>query len=275
MKFTRMLLISRPLAWLLTVLAYLIGIMHVSRFSIIAGLELILLTMPFNFFLYGINDIYDIKSDSKNDRKGGIQGAKLRKKEIKEVKKYAYSFAGIFLFVAALSYDLVHFLVALIFTVLCFAYSHPLFRFKSIPFADSIVSSIGYMLPVLLSISLFEDIFTLYYQYALLVIPFIGIHAISTLPDYKDDKKNKINTIGVFLGKRNTVYFSLLTFIIGLYFYSFNTVLLLMLVTSIVWCVVLLTQKKPKDFDRFAFGVFCVMASFVFMTMLYFILQNL
>jgi 4-hydroxybenzoate polyprenyltransferase len=42
---------------------------------------LLWLTLPFNLLIYGVNDIFDQETDSKNPRKGTLEGARIRSEE--------------------------------------------------------------------------------------------------------------------------------------------------------------------------------------------------
>ena len=72
---------SRPAGWLVQSLAFLGG-WRISGAGIdfLSVLQFLMMMFPLNLMLYGINDIYDYKSDMLNKRKGGAEGAKLKRK---------------------------------------------------------------------------------------------------------------------------------------------------------------------------------------------------
>ena len=154
MNFKRMLLISRPLFWIITGASYLFGLRNLTNFSYLTILEFLFFLFPLNFYVYGINDLYDLKSDRKNPRKGGAQGALLKNSELPDLKRWLFVFPILFLMIASLSLNIEHILLSTCFIFLGFAYSHRSLRFKDIPIIDSFTSSIGYALPALIAFSL-------------------------------------------------------------------------------------------------------------------------
>ncbi|HLD04541.1 MAG TPA: UbiA family prenyltransferase [Candidatus Nanoarchaeia archaeon] len=207
MKFSRMLVISRPLLWLVTGLMYLIGIGNVKNFSALSFVEFLFFLFPLNFYLYGLNDIHDRKSDQINPRKGGVHGALLDMKEAIELKKYVFVPPVLFLGIAGLSKNLEHFLVGLLFVVLAFAYSHPSLKWKEVPFLDVVTSSVGYFCPALLAFTLQHSLSNLTPANMVLILPVAGFHALTTLVDLDCDRKAKMNSVAAFLGKEKTLLF--------------------------------------------------------------------
>src|SRR5690349_23082110 len=69
---------SRPLSWINTAFpfaaAYLLAAGRVDA-ALVVGT--IFFLIPYNFAMYGINDVFDYASDLANPRKGGIEGALL------------------------------------------------------------------------------------------------------------------------------------------------------------------------------------------------------
>jgi len=73
-----MVLSSRPVSWVNTAipfaLAYYVVAEEVTP-ALIVGC--IFFLVPYNFLMYGINDVFDYESDLRNPRKGGVEGALL------------------------------------------------------------------------------------------------------------------------------------------------------------------------------------------------------
>lgn len=172
--------------------------------------------LPINFLIYGLNDVYDIKSDKRNKNKDMLQGAKLKKSEIKQIKKLAIIFSVFFLFSSILIGRLENILLSTGLIILSIVYSVPPIRLKSKPILDSIFGSIGYFFPILLAFTTYNSLSNIPWQYAILIFPMIGNHAITTLRDTGCDKKANILTTGVFLGKRKTLVTALILYLISL-----------------------------------------------------------
>lgn len=217
----QIILSSRPVSWLNTAYPFAAGYIittHDFSFELIVGT--IYFLIPYNLLMYGVNDVFDYESDIKNPRKGGIEGAVIRKSQQKTILLSAA--------VANLPFLAVMFtwgtgaakiaLALIIFQVL--AYSLPRLRFKEIPLLDSITSSSHFVGPLLYALVLTG------WDYAFLpfVIAFfcwgMASHAFGSIQDIASDRAGKIESIGTYLGAQNTLLFSLL-------FYSACTVILL------------------------------------------------
>ena len=108
---------------------------------------LVWLTVPFNLWLYGINDIFDRETDLLNARKGGVQGAVLAVSEIKWVL-WGIAVTNIpFLIFFFLNYSLVTNIWIVVYYLFFLNYSAPPLRWKSRPFWDAF-SNIDYAFPL-------------------------------------------------------------------------------------------------------------------------------
>ena len=69
---------SRPISWINTAFpfaaAYLLAAGRVDA-ALVVGT--IFFLIPYNFAMYGVNDVFDYASDLANPRKGGVEGALL------------------------------------------------------------------------------------------------------------------------------------------------------------------------------------------------------
>ncbi|MDR9363679.1 MAG: UbiA family prenyltransferase [Microbacteriaceae bacterium] len=145
---SRLVVISRPVLWVNTigpaVMAMWIG-GELFNPEIIP--LLIWLTVPFNLWLYGINDIFDRETDLLNARKGGVQGAVLAVSEIKWVL-WGIAITNIpFLIYFFLNYSLVANIWIVVYYLFFLNYSAPPLRWKSKPFWDA-GSNIDYAFPL-------------------------------------------------------------------------------------------------------------------------------
>ena len=74
----RLLYISRPVLWINTVGPALVGMWLTGDLWRWEALPLLIwLTLPFNFLIYGVNDVFDQETDAKNPPKGSLGGAKI------------------------------------------------------------------------------------------------------------------------------------------------------------------------------------------------------
>lgn len=250
MKIARLIKISRPALWPWLAGPYLVGIGSIKNFSILSLLEFILFLFPLNLFIYGINDVYDQKSDKINPRKGDFQGSILRSDEFNFVLKASIVSALIFLTISILSVNIEHIFLSLLFIFAGFAYSHGNFRFKEIPFVDSIIGGpIIYLLPGIIAFSLKSSLFSLPPKIFLLALPFIAFHAVTTLKDERYDKKAGMNSIGIFLGRANTILLSSILVGITLATFIFYRDVFLVSILGIIFAQLLffLFSKAKND----------------------------
>lgn len=272
MNFKRVILVSRPIMWTWTLLMYFLGIGEFSNFSILAATEILLFSFPLNFYLYGLNDVYDAKSDRINERKKEGQGIVPDDAEINILKKTVWIFPVLFLAVSLFSRNIEHILLSMAFIALGFAYSYKVVRFKDIPVLDCFTSAAIYSIPALIAYSLRYSIFTLPTEIFFLVIPLAGVHAVTTLVDEKEDRSAGMNTIGVALGKYGTILFSMATFFISIFIFRKNNFLTSVFLVSILLLIFFLFSGE-KDDKYFRFALATVLAVFIVLSLVYFILQ--
>jgi len=102
--------LSRPIFWPILPLIYLGDLVVAGvKFDSLNWnifLEIIYLSCPFCILIYGVNDVYDWESDKMNERKGGIEGLKLRPNYHKSVLKISLFIAVVFLIIVSLSFNL-------------------------------------------------------------------------------------------------------------------------------------------------------------------------
>ncbi len=232
--------------WSWIAVGYLAGLGNLSNLSSTAVVEFLFFLLPLNFFLYGINDIYDRKSDLLNPRKGDSDGAILAEEEVPQVKVKAYLFALALIIVAVSSFNIEHIALSLLWIALCIAYSHPQIRFKEIPFLDTICSASIYLLPILIAFTLRHSLPEVNISYFILAVPFLGIHAITSLADADADKAAGMKTTGIFLGERLTILFSFLTLLVPLYVFRANQFLATILLVNILWLIMFSLLPEAK-----------------------------
>lgn len=268
MRLQRMLLASRPMMWPWTSLMYLVGLGSFSHFSVLSLTEFFLFTFPLNFYLYGLNDVYDTQSDRFNERKNNAQGIISDDTEVAFLKKMIWIPAAVFLLVAFLSKNLAHILLSCAFIMLSFIYSHKWTRIKEIPILDCLNSAAIYTIPGLIAYSLYAPLSSLSPAFFFLLLPYMGVHAMTTLVDEEADRKAGMTTIGVAFGKQATTLFTVLLFAVGAYVLREYTFLLSIFLISIFLEIFFLISKgNDEKYFRFAIGA--VLLSFGMASMLY------
>jgi 4-hydroxybenzoate polyprenyltransferase len=210
-SFKRLVLISRPICYPLTVAVYGAGLITHSRTGWSWSTLLIALyfTLPGSIILYGINDIADRESDAQNTRKGGMDGAALKREEVKSLVNIIVVLAIVVPLLFALSNHVLMALLVASFSILAYVYSVRPIRLKSIPIIDSLSNALGTLLVFITgywATQTFSNVsFPPPHLIAAIVLFTIGIHAIGTVADYAVDKAAGDHTISVLLGKSLTL----------------------------------------------------------------------
>jgi 4-hydroxybenzoate polyprenyltransferase len=174
--------------------------------------------IPYNFLMYGINDVFDYESDLRNPRKGGIEGALLDPKYHKTTIWSSIGFAAVFvvylLFVGSDAADF--WLLVSLAAVL--AYSVPKLRFKERPFLDSFTSAVHFVGPMVYGLVLAGS--TLIDAKVIAVIAaFMGwgmaSHAFGAVQDVRADREAGIKSVATQIGARNTVRFAFVLYLLA------------------------------------------------------------
>lgn len=271
MTLKRIILTSRPMMWPWLVLIYLVGVGNLSNFSALGVTEILFFTFPLNFYLYGFNDIYDVKTDRINARKRDTQGLVPEDREVAFLKKTVWIPVVLFIIISLFSRSLEHIILCLAFVILSFTYSYKGTRFKEIVILDCLNSATIYLMPGLIAYSLRASIFTLPWQVYSLVSIYAGIHAITTLIDVEPDKKAGMKTTGTVLGKKGVVTFCLIMVIASLLIF-WNILILksIFVVSAFMLFVYLVGDTNNEPYLPFAYSG--ILICFAMATMVYFIL---
>lgn len=202
---------SRPLSWINTAfpfaLAYYVTAEQVDS-NLIVGFLFFLI--PYNLLMYGINDVFDYESDIRNPRKGGVEGA-LLPPELHLATLLASVILPLpFLVPLVLSGSPTAtgvLALALFFVV---AYSAKGFRFKEIPFLDSVTSSAHFVMPALYGLVLAGASLSLLTLTLLAAFFFWGMasHAFGAVQDVVADREAGVASIATVIGARGTVRFA-------------------------------------------------------------------
>jgi lycopene elongase/hydratase (dihydrobisanhydrobacterioruberin-forming) len=269
MDLKRVILTSRPAMWAWPALIFLVGIGDFSNLSTLAVIELALFTFPLNYYLYGVNDLYDSESDRLNPRKDGVQGIVPSDSEMSFLKKTTWIAPAIFLLVALVTRNPEHIGFSVFFIFLCFAYSHRLIRLKEIPLIDSLTSALIYCLPGIIAYSLHAPVSSFPLEALLILLPYMGIHSLTTLLDEDEDAKVGMTTIGVVFGRNGTAIFSLLAFAICAAFLRDKLIIMSAALVTMMFHIIFLFAKKQDKIYRFGLSV--VSSAFLLLCQVYYI----
>lgn len=212
-KIKKAISISRPIFWLGPPAAYAAGIILGGTMrGPFENWEILLLTFPLGFLLYGLNDVYDIENDRKNPRKGGLWGLRLEKKDIPWVTKTALVFAAVMFLTALSTFNPLHIGFAVAGLLLVYFYSAPPIRLKSIPLIDSIANG-GYIYICFgMGCSLSGSTLFLHPYVFLGALCVSAGHALGAIMDYDSDKKSGEKTFATALGTRAPAFFAFAVF---------------------------------------------------------------
>lgn len=210
---------SRPISWVNTAFPFFATYLFVNGTvdaSLIIGTFFFLI--PYNFLMYGINDVFDYESDLRNPRKGGIEGALLDPSLHKLTIWASIGLSlGFVIYLLVVGSDIADFYL-LITLAAVLAYSVPKLRFKEIPFLDSFTSSLHFIGPMLFALALSEvNIFE--FKLFSMILAFLGwgmaSHAFGAVQDVKADREAGINSVATAIGARNTVRLAFLLYFLA------------------------------------------------------------
>jgi 4-hydroxybenzoate polyprenyltransferase len=210
---------SRPVSWVNTAFPFFAAYLFVSEqidLTLIVGT--LFFFIPYNFLMYGINDVFDYESDLRNPRKGGIEGALLDPKFHKITILTSLGLAlGFVIYLLWVGSDAADFwLLLTLFAVL--AYSVPKLRFKERPFLDSFTSAVHFVGPMVYGLVLAGS--NLADPKAIAAIAAfmawgMASHAFGAVQDVRADREAGIKSVATHIGARNTVRFAFALYIVA------------------------------------------------------------
>lgn len=203
---------SRPISWVNTAFpfgaALLLTTRDIDAVLIIGALYFL---VPYNFAMYGINDVFDYASDLANPRKGGIEGALLHPRHHRRVLWLAALTTVPFLIALAALGGPATWVALAVSTFALVAYSVPGLRFKERPVLDSLTSSTHFVSPAVVGLTLGGAEFTT--PIVLVLAAFfawgMAAHAFGAVQDIGPDRDGGIGSIATAIGARTTVRFAL------------------------------------------------------------------
>jgi 4-hydroxybenzoate polyprenyltransferase len=210
---------SRPVSWVNTAFPFFAAYYFVNQsidLPLIIGT--IFFLIPYNFLMYGINDVFDYESDLRNPRKGGIEGALLDPKFHKLTIWSSIGLSlGFVIYLLAIGSDIADFwLLVTLFAVV--AYSAPKLRVKEIPFLDSFTSAMHFIGPMLFGLAL-SNVNLFEFKLSSMILAFLGwgmaSHAFGAVQDVRADREAGIKSVATAIGARNTVRFAFLLYFLA------------------------------------------------------------
>jgi len=210
-----LLLSSRPLSWVNTAFPFAVAYFVVTQridWPLIVGTLFFLI--PYNFLMYGINDVYDYESDVRNPRKGGAEGA-LLPLEL-HGPTIAIAIGSTIPFVAYLIWagSWVSWLVLAGSLFAVVAYSVPPLRFKERAVVDSVTSSVHFVSPALYGVALAGGVIDDVGWLIVSAFFFWGMasHAFGAVQDVVADREAGISSIATVFGAKPTVWIAALLY---------------------------------------------------------------
>jgi 4-hydroxybenzoate polyprenyltransferase len=199
---------SRPLSWINTAFPFAAAYLLVAG-EIDAALVIgtIFFLIPYNFAMYGVNDVFDYASDLANPRKGGVEGALLDPRRHRIVLITAFCVCLPFVVALVFLGPPVSWPVLAVSLFAVVAYSAPPFRFKEVPVLDSVTSSVHFVSPALYGILLAGGAPDLRSGTILIAFFLWGMasHAFGAVQDVIPDREGGIASIATVLGAARTV----------------------------------------------------------------------
>jgi lycopene elongase/hydratase (dihydrobisanhydrobacterioruberin-forming) len=210
---------SRPRFWLYVLGPFLIGsaagyvpsTIPSSSLVVLFFLAFLYFTFPANFFIYGVNDIFDYETDVRNAKKQGYETL------VPPDKRHSVARA---LLIGNLPFLVTFLTLTLLFAqnplttclslsaflFFSFFYSAPPIRAKTKPFLDALFNVL-YLFPAVVGWSLFTSPSSSFSFIAFFggTLWCMAMHAYSAIPDITADTRAGFSTVATVLGLRKTL----------------------------------------------------------------------
>ncbi|MBN2334894.1 prenyltransferase [Candidatus Bathyarchaeota archaeon] len=155
---------------------------------------------PANVLLYGVNDLWDYKTDELNPKKEGKEH-RVKPEERETLRRIVWAAVGLGLLLTVFQSGVVERLIFLVFLFLSYFYSAEPIRFKQIPLFDS-ASNILYALPGVFSYYMVSGTQPPIPVLAATFMHTFSMHLFSAIPDIVYDTETGVTTTAVILGRR-------------------------------------------------------------------------
>ena len=203
---------SRPLSWVNTAIPFALAY-YVTTESLDAGLIVgfLFFLVPYNFLMYGINDVFDYESDLRNPRKGGVEGALLPPHLHRATLIASVALAVPFIFVLVWWGSVASSGILALSLFFVVAYSAKGLRFKEIPFLDSLTSSAHFVMPAVFGLALAgaSPSATSTTLLAAFFLWGMASHAFGAVQDVLADREAGLSSIATAIGAAGAVRFAL------------------------------------------------------------------
>lgn len=205
MNLALLIKISRPRFWLYVLGPYLLGVIigTDSVFSLSNGTVfafVLYFLLPANFFLYAINDYFDGDTDQYNLRKK-------QKEHFMVANERQYIVFTLLLIIVItillmlLANNMIIGLLLFFFLFLATIYSAPPIRLKATVFFDSL-ANVLYLIPGVIGYYSTTNTFPSLVYLLAFTSWVMAMHVFSAIPDIHVDKKAKLYTTALFLGRK-------------------------------------------------------------------------
>jgi len=218
--------VSRPIIWPVLPLVYALGLnaSH-APLSVVAIIQIVLLTFPINLVGCGLNDIYDYESDRRSSRRRAVWGAVVLNEDRPIVYRAALAMMPLIVLGACLTRNWDNIVATISLLLVAWLYSVPPLRLKERPPLDSLANGFGYfLLPFTMGYSLNANPREMPLKYYLLALCVCGVHALATAADYEADRAAGHRTLAVKFGRRTAAAVAFAAFLIAWLFGDFNSV---------------------------------------------------
>lgn len=205
-------LASRPVSWINTAFPFAAALLLTTReIDWVWALGTLYYLIPYNLAMYGINDVFDYESDLANPRKGGIEGALLAPRLHRPLLWLVLATNLPFLIVLVAVGGPASWIALAVSTAALLAYSAPPLRLKERPGWDSVTSSIHFVSPAAVGLTLggaIPDTGLLLTLFAFFLWG-MAAHAFGAVQDIRPDRAAGISSIATACGARRTVRIAL------------------------------------------------------------------
>lgn len=209
--------VSRPISWVNT--AYPYGFAYLlaggSWRDWVFWVGVLFFLVPYNLAMYGINDVFDYESDLRNPRKGGVEGALAQRSTHRPILWASAVSCLPFLVVLFVAGGLWSGLALAVSMFAVVAYSAPPFRFKEVPFLDSVTSATHFVAPAVVGAYMLGGTVPPdgWYALAAFFCWCMASHAFGAVQDIQSDRAAGIGSIATVWGARVTVWFSIALYV--------------------------------------------------------------
>lgn len=229
--------ISRPVSWVNTSYPFAATFLLLSytiNLDLFVGSLFFLI--PYNYLMYGLNDVFDYESDIKNPRKQSIEGAIADKALHRLIVITSIVLSVPFIAYMAYGNPLRPNLILLLSIFFVVAYSAPVLRFKERAFLDSFTSAMHFVLPMIYAMTLFGWQPEYWLLFGAFTAWAMASHAFGAVQDIIPDRAAGIGSIASSIGAATTVKLSMLLYLLaGLLVFIYSTSAFTIALTSLLY----------------------------------------